>query len=216
MPLINFRASKRAQERLELLLDLTHRVVSNLSLRDVPREISANIRRVMQCDGVGIDLPTPDDYKLRLYALDFPNNPGVIEERQEPPASEKHIVTQVFRTGQALILFEQDLAAEPSFATLGVRSCLCVPLTGRNGTVGVLGLGSLQENAITVDDRSFLTQIAGQVATAIENAWAFREVSVLKEKLALEKRGNLGPHRFHRADLWRNGDRQRTDRTRRA
>ena len=54
---INFQASQRAQERLELLLDLTNRVVSNLNLRDVLREISANIRRVMQCDGVGIDLP---------------------------------------------------------------------------------------------------------------------------------------------------------------
>ncbi len=60
---INFQASRRAQERLELLLDLTNRVVSNLNLRDVLREISANIRRVMQCDGVGIDLPSLDDNK---------------------------------------------------------------------------------------------------------------------------------------------------------
>ena len=73
----NFQASQRAQERLELLLDLTNRVVSNLNLRDVLREISANIRRVMQCDGVGIDLPSPEDKKLRLYALDFPDkSPG--------------------------------------------------------------------------------------------------------------------------------------------
>ena len=34
----NFHASQRAQERLELLLDLTNRVVSNLNLRDVLRE----------------------------------------------------------------------------------------------------------------------------------------------------------------------------------
>ncbi len=85
----NFQASQRAQERLELLLDLTNRVVSNLNLRDVLREISANIRRVMQCDGVGIDLPSPEDKKLRLYALDFPDNPGIIEEGFEPPADEK-------------------------------------------------------------------------------------------------------------------------------
>ena len=76
---INFRASQQAQERLELLLDLTNRVVSNLNLRDVLREISANIRRVMQCDGVGIMLPSPEDGKLRIYALDFPDNPEHIE-----------------------------------------------------------------------------------------------------------------------------------------
>ena len=39
----NFRASQRAQQRLELLLDLTNRVVSNLNLRDVLREVSANV-----------------------------------------------------------------------------------------------------------------------------------------------------------------------------
>src|SRR5262249_49849713 len=36
---INFQASQKAQERLELLLDLTNRVVSSLELRDVLREI---------------------------------------------------------------------------------------------------------------------------------------------------------------------------------
>jgi formate hydrogenlyase transcriptional activator len=46
---INFQASQKAQERLELLLDLTNRVVSNLNLRDVLREISAQVRRVMHC-----------------------------------------------------------------------------------------------------------------------------------------------------------------------
>ena len=43
----NFQASQRAQERLELLLDLTNRVVSNLNLRDVLREISASISRII-------------------------------------------------------------------------------------------------------------------------------------------------------------------------
>jgi formate hydrogenlyase transcriptional activator len=144
---INFRASKRAQERLELLLDLTNRVVSSLNLRDVLREISANIRQVMQCDGVGIDLLSPEDQKLRLYALDFPNNPGLIQEGFEPAASDKDVVAQVFRSGEPLILSDEDLASDPMFAELGIQSFLCVPLTGRDKTVGVLGLGSLQKNA---------------------------------------------------------------------
>src|ERR1700687_4129931 len=54
---INFQASRRAQERLELLLDLTNRVVSTLDLRDLLREIAANLRRVMQSDAVCTVLP---------------------------------------------------------------------------------------------------------------------------------------------------------------
>src|SRR5579864_5539462 len=73
---LNFQASKRAQERLELLLDLTNNVVSNLDLRDVLRAASASIRRVMRCDGVGVALPEPGSGGLRLYALDFPGSKG--------------------------------------------------------------------------------------------------------------------------------------------
>jgi formate hydrogenlyase transcriptional activator len=183
----NFQASQRAQERLELLLDLTNRVVSNLNLRDVLREISANIRRVMQCEGVGIDLPSPEDKKLRLYALDFPDNPGIIEEGFEPPADEKASALLVFLSGEPVILSREEIAAEPGLPDFGIQSLAHVPMRGRGGTVGVLSLGSWREHAFSQDDVTFLGQIARQVAIAIENAWAFGEVSDTRDKLAQEK-----------------------------
>ncbi len=184
---INFRASQRAQERLELLLDLTNRVVSNLNLRDVLREISANIRRVMQCDGVGVDLPSPVDKKLRLYALDFPDNPGIIQEGFEPPADEKASALLVFQSGQPVILSKGQIEQEPHMPGYGIESLAHVPMIGRAGIVGVLSLGSWREHAFSQDDLGFLGQIARQVAIAVENAWAFGEVSDLKNKLTLEK-----------------------------
>jgi len=184
---INFRASQRAQERLELLLDLTNRVVSHLNLRDVLREISANIRRVMQCDGVGIDLPSPEDGKLRIYALDFPDNPGIIYEGYEPPADEKSSALRVFNEGEPVILSREELASEVMPPHVNIKSLAHVPLRGRNGIVGVLSLGTRRENAISPDDLTFLTQIGRQVAIAIENALAYGEVSDLKDKIAQEK-----------------------------
>ena len=183
----NFQALQRAQERLELLLDLTNRVVSNLNLRDVLREISANIRRVMQCDGVGIDLPSPEDKKLRLYALDFPDNPGIIEEGFEPPADEKASALRVFLLGEPIILSREEIAAEPGLPDFGIQSLAHVPMRGRGGIVGVLSLGSWRERAFSEDDVTFLGKIARQVAIAIENAWAFGEVSDTRNKLAQEK-----------------------------
>jgi formate hydrogenlyase transcriptional activator len=183
----NFLASQRAQERLELLLDLTNRVVSNLNLRDVLREVSANIRRVMQCDGVGIDLPSPEDKKLRLYALDFPDNPGFIEEGFEPPADEKASALRVFRSGKPVILSKQEIDEEPSVPKVGAQSLAHVPLMGRKGIAGVLTLGSWREHAFASEDLAFLEQIGKQVAIAVENAWAFGEVSDLTNKLAQEK-----------------------------
>jgi transcriptional regulator with GAF, ATPase, and Fis domain len=57
----NFRESQRAEERLRLLLDLTNRIVSNLDLRALLREVSASIRHVMHCEGAAVSrrLPRP-------------------------------------------------------------------------------------------------------------------------------------------------------------
>ncbi len=161
--------------------------MSNLNLRDVLREVSANIRRAMQCDGVGIDLPSPEDKKLRLYALDFPDNPGIIEEGFEPPADEKASALRVFRSGESVILSKEEIEEESSMAKVGIQSLAHVPLNGRSGIVGVLSLGSWREHAFSQDDLAFLAQIGRQVAIAVENAWAFGEVSDLRNKLAQEK-----------------------------
>ena len=56
---LNFEAPQKAQEQLKLLLDLTNSVVSTLDLRELLRNISANLRGVMQCDFVGVGLPDP-------------------------------------------------------------------------------------------------------------------------------------------------------------
>jgi hypothetical protein len=41
----------------------------------------------LECDGVVILLLSPEDQKLRLYALDLPENPSDIEESRELPVA---------------------------------------------------------------------------------------------------------------------------------
>ena len=70
---LNLESSRAAQaelehknEQLELMLELTNRVVSNLELRDLLREVSATLRRIMKCDATGVALPENDHF--RIYA----------------------------------------------------------------------------------------------------------------------------------------------------
>jgi formate hydrogenlyase transcriptional activator len=183
---INFHASQKAQERLELLLDLTNRVVSNLNLRDVLREISVEVRRVMHCDGVGIDLPSQEDGKLRVYAMDYPNAVAPVQEGYEPPADDKTGPLRSFRTGEAIIQSGEEIENKRARGA-GIQSLVSVPIKGRSGIVGVLLLGTRRESAFSEDDLPFLTQVANQVGIAIENARAFDEVADEKNKLTLEK-----------------------------
>jgi formate hydrogenlyase transcriptional activator len=182
---INFANSQRAQKRLQLLLDLTNRVASHLNLREVLREISGQIRGVMQCDGVGIGLPSPEDGRFRVYVLDFPNARADLEEGYEP--DDDHPVAAVFRSGEPAILTPETLKGLKIAVEHGIQSLVHVPLTGHGGVVGVLSLGTQREHAFSDDDLAFLTQVARQLALAIENALAYGEVSEQKQKLTLEK-----------------------------
>ncbi len=66
--------------RLQLLLKLTKQITSNLELRSVLRDISANIREVMHCDAVLISLREPGSEKFRFHAVDFPEGKGFVKE----------------------------------------------------------------------------------------------------------------------------------------
>jgi formate hydrogenlyase transcriptional activator len=183
---MNFQASQRAQERLELLLDLTNSVISNLDMRDLLRAIAASIRRVMQCDGVGVALPEPDSQRLRLYALDFPGGKGAIREGLLPPDDDRSAAL-VFRTGQPMRMDSQDLSSDQLALAEGVKSIFHLPLISRNRTLGVLTLGHLVEKTFSDEEVRFLTQIAKQVAIAVENSVAYGQIAELRDHLAQEK-----------------------------
>jgi formate hydrogenlyase transcriptional activator len=70
-------------------------------------------------------------------------------------------------------------------AEVGTVSIL--PLVSRSRVLGIFGVVKYQDAAFTSDDIEFLTQIANQVAIAVENACAFGEIRELKEKLTQEK-----------------------------
>ncbi len=178
----------RKNERLGLLLELTNHVVSNLEFRDVLRAVVASTRRVMGCDGVGITLPDGDNTRLRIYALDFPLKDESVQEEGLVPI-EDDIAGTVFRSGRLWCGSVQEARRLGLRCTAQVEvGTVCVlPLVSRGRVLGTFGVLKYQDNAFTSDDIEFLTQIANQVAIAVENACAFGEIRELKDKLAQEK-----------------------------
>jgi len=183
---LNFHDSQQAQERLELLLDLTNRVVSKLDLRELLREVSASIRRVMQCDGVGVALSDPETGQLRLCAFDHPGGKGIVHEGEIISAERSATLAKAFRTGQPVCVGEVESRADALASAAGVKSICQLPLVSRERVLGVLSLGSSEENAFAESDAAFLAQVANQMALAVENAIAYGEIAGLKDKLAQE------------------------------
>jgi formate hydrogenlyase transcriptional activator len=176
--------------RLTLLLELNNAVVSNLDLRDLLRAMSANVRRVMECDGVGVALPDLESDELRLYAFDFPGSENSVWAGL--PISGTLAPAKAFRTGHPevvnrLDLREDNLDIPDSAIAAGVKSVCYLPLASRSRVRGVLILGRREEKVFTQDEVDFLMQMANQLALAVENALAYREIASLKDKLTQEK-----------------------------
>jgi formate hydrogenlyase transcriptional activator len=177
-------------DRQQLLLNLTNRITSNLHLRELLREIAANIREVMRCEGVAVSLLKPASAKMTLYALDFPQGKGLLKEEE--------LLTIVGPGKRVLETLKPEIVNGYDRAEVspeiydkligeGVKSSCLIPLIHRGRALGLLALVRTTNIAFTTNDVEFLSQAAGQIAIAIENALAYHEISELKDKLAQEK-----------------------------
>ncbi|HJT66002.1 MAG TPA: sigma 54-interacting transcriptional regulator [Pyrinomonadaceae bacterium] len=175
----------RERDRSQLLLEINNTLISNLNLRELLSAISNCLRRVLSHDAAGLTLYDPDINKLRVTALDFPTDENVfiadeIIELDGTPGG------RAFTTRQPVI---NDGNHPPNALAkrAGLRSGVVVPLISHDRALGTLGVGSLRENAFTEDDADLLNQVGKQVAIAVENALAFREIDALKNQLKEEK-----------------------------
>jgi formate hydrogenlyase transcriptional activator len=170
---------------LRSLLALNNMIISNLDLAELFKAISTNLRRVMHCDSVIIYLPDSKSNKLRVYALDFPSSKGFIQE--ETLVSMEGLHGTVYNTGKPWSGNIQEIAESHPRAKLtaaeGIKFVCIMPLITRNRVLGVLSLGRKGEFAFSRDDSDFLTQVANQVAIALDNALEHRQVTESKERL---------------------------------
>ena len=187
---LNFRRAQHQNDQLQLLLDLTNRITSNLELRDLLRAIAANIREVIRADAVDVALPDAVSGKFRVFAMDFPQGKGVVKE--ELLVTPSAAVKKALDTLKPVVVDmreHNELTSEASdiLAAEGIKTFCNIPLANRGRALGILSLLRTTETPFSPEDVDFLSRASGQIAIAIENALAYHEISQLKDKLAQEK-----------------------------
>jgi PAS domain S-box-containing protein len=182
---------QQQNDRLQLLLNLTNRITSNLELREVLRAVSANIRELMQCDAVGFLLYDEELGKFRLLGLDAPHGKGFVREEQLVTSDKNDPATRALHTLRPVVVTygDQEVSREmQELATAeGVKTSCFIPLVNHGRALGVLGISRFTDGSFSPDDIGFLSQASGQIAIAVENALAYSEISALKDRLAQEK-----------------------------
>ena len=136
-------------------------------------------------DVAGLALHDREINKLRLTALEFPEHEDIFIE-DEIIDLEGNPAGRAFTTRQP-VMSGLDHSADSVGKRAGIKSGCTVPLISHDRVLGILGVARLSENAFTEDDAQLLTEVGKQVAIAVENALAYREIDALKNKLQEEK-----------------------------
>jgi formate hydrogenlyase transcriptional activator len=180
------------RDHVRLLLEVNNAVVSHLSLDDVFPAVSACLRKVIQHDGSALILFDPQTRRYRVHVLLFAKNEsfiqeGIAESDCRTPAN------IALTTRRPAILNEEDLkglAAEAACArhwlAEGVKAFCSVPLLSHDRVLGTLDMGRRGEDTFRPEEVELLSEVAKQIAIAVENAQAYREISELKDRLAKE------------------------------
>jgi formate hydrogenlyase transcriptional activator len=181
----------RERDRLKVVLDVTNAMVANLDLRELFRAVSELLRRLIRHEYASLVLVDPAKGQLRLEALDFPGGNSQIHEAQSA-SPEDSPAAGAMRTRQPLLWNREDAERFPSeivrrLLAEGLQSAVCIPLLRGDRVLGTLNVASMRDAAFAPQDVELLTQIGNELAIAVENALAFRQIEELKNKLAEEK-----------------------------
>jgi formate hydrogenlyase transcriptional activator len=184
-------ALQHERDRLDLLLDVTNAVVTQLDTRALFAAVAPALRRCCSADVARLALFDPEARVLRTHACDAPADfcPG----SQEPPPAvslEGSPSGLVFTTGRPRIFSEEALEAFPDAGPIrqrGIRSVCSVPLTTAQGVLGTLDLGAFAPDAFSPVQFELLNRVAVQIAIAVSNALSFRRIEELNAQLSQEK-----------------------------
>jgi PAS domain S-box-containing protein len=180
---------KQAQE--SVIVELSSLLLANVDIRKLLGAFSTSMRQMVPHDAATLNLFDEATGKLRVQflAADDQASASQGEVLMDPDASPEG---QAFRTRRPVILNRIDrwpfaLESVQHLTRMGLRSGVWVPLVHRERTLGSLMVASRVESAFSQHDAEMLGQVAGQMAMAVNNALAFKQIAELRDRLTHEK-----------------------------
>jgi formate hydrogenlyase transcriptional activator len=182
---------KEERDRLSLLLEVNNTIVSVLDLHELLNAVSASLRRVVPHEYASLSLYEPETQRLNIHALDFPVSKGLLQEGLSVPI-EGTPTGRALTSRQPVLITRRDIEQFGSdiarrILAEGLKSAYCLPLISHGRPLGTLVVASLYEENFPEKDAELLQHIANQIAIAVENSLAYRQIVDRANKLSEEK-----------------------------
>ena len=182
------RATRAAEEQRSLVA-ISRELSSSLDLEELLPVILSSLRSIARYDRAVLTLLDGKNVHRYGDALEWEpilNHGDTIPLEQSLSARSIQARTATFFSAGDL----QDIGdplAKAMYET-EIKTVCSIPLVAGNRVWGALNLGSMIENAFGAPEVEYLEQVATQIAIALQNAHAYREIEQLKDRLAQEKR----------------------------
>ena len=181
----------RAFEEQQSLVAISRELSCSLELEKLLPVILSSIRNIACYERTILSLLDEDGKNTHLFGDALEWEPFVNHGSTIP--LEQSLSAQAIRTRNVAFFTVGDLRRmnDPLAQAMvegGVRSVCSVPLIAGNRAWGTLNPSSIAENAFGPPEIEYLQQVAAQIAAALQNAYAYREIAQLKDRLAQEKR----------------------------
>ena len=181
----------RAFEEQQSLVAISRELSSSLELEKLLPVVLSSLRSIARYERTILCLLDEDGKSVHRYgdALEwelFVNHGSSIPLAQSLSARAIQRRSVAFLTADDLHEMNEPLAK--AMYEGRVRSVCSVPLIAGNQIWGALNPSSMIENAFGPTEIEYRQQVANQIAAALQNAHAYREIAQLKERLAQEKR----------------------------
>ncbi|MGA2218832.1 MAG: sigma 54-interacting transcriptional regulator [Terracidiphilus sp.] len=184
----DFTDRKRAEEAV--MFQLSSALLANMDVSKLLGAISASIGELIPHDAATLALTDPATGGLVVQFLG--REEGEARRGAVRLPLEGSPAGEAFRTREPLVLERLKDSHFPMETTrhltvLGMQSACWVPLIHRGEAIGVLATASRLEGAFSQREAEMLSQLAVQVAVAVSNAVALRQISEMRDRLSQEK-----------------------------
>ncbi len=178
-------------ERLDLLMELTGQINSNLDLDDMLQDIINAVKLIMQCEASSLMLYEEETDDL---VLSIPTGPATEEITGQHIPKDEGVGGWVFMNEEPTIVNDVEKDSrflgdiEPDLFT--TRNIICVPLLNhKKEIIGIIQALNKKENEDFIESEIPIFQaLANQAAIAIENARLHEQQ---KQKMLLEQKLDL-------------------------
>ena len=179
------------RDRLRVLFDITNALVRRLSPEELFAAISEQLGRVISHDVALVTLLDKNSSNLRLYAL-HARSDIKLATPEESVCRSGLPCAEAINTKKAVVLNFPDFGRFSSplykqYCDAGLNASCSIPLISANGVLGTLEIARRANQPFSESDVELLTQVGQQIAIALDNSIAYRELTELKDKLATEK-----------------------------